>query len=419
MEKIIDEKPSFQQVEEYIKRKFSEYYLDNSQRIMPPLRMEKREYGFLLFREKIMVRHRAFQAVNELRRFVENTIPSDAYHSTAYYEKPAEEMENKGWNGSDLCFDIDADHIRTPCKEIHDTWLCKSCGTAEKGEAPANCPKCQSTKIEQDTWLCEQCLEKAKDEVMKLIEILTGDFGLSTKEMHVNFSGHRGYHLHVLSDEVITLNDNERKEIVDYVLGLGLDPIFHGLHERGVEREIIGPQVTDPGWRGRLARGVYDTLISLGITQPSQAKDRTAKLIAQQREVIQDWLRGAGWGAFSGIGIKTWKKIIEKAVSEAKLGARIDTVVTTDIHRLIRLTETLNGKTGLRVVEADIGGLEAFDPFKQALAMRGEETVQITEAPQFRLGEETFGPYKEQKETLPAYAALLLVCKGKATPVTN
>jgi len=29
-------------------------------------------------------------------------------------------MENKGWIGADLIFDIDADHIETRCKTEHD-----------------------------------------------------------------------------------------------------------------------------------------------------------------------------------------------------------------------------------------------------------------------------------------------------------
>ena len=95
--------------------------------------------------------------------------------------------------------------------------------------------------------------------------------------------------------------------------------------------------------------------------------------------------------------------------------AEIDTVVTTDIHRLIRLTDTLHGKTGLKKVEFPVSAIEGFDPFKRAVVFKtGSVSVLVSDAPEFRLGDEMFGPYKKQKVVLPTAAAMLLVCKGRA-----
>jgi len=95
--------------------------------------------------------------------------------------------------------------------------------------------------------------------------------------------------------------------------------------------------------------------------------------------------------------------------------AKIDTVVTTDIHRLIRLTGTLHGKTGFKKVEFSVSDLDDFDPFKSAIAFKGSAvTVFVSDAPEFRIGDEIFGPYKIQKVELPTAAALLLVCKSRA-----
>jgi DNA primase small subunit len=96
------------------------------------------------------------------------------------------------------------------------------------------------------------------------------------------------------------------------------------------------------------------------------------------------------------------------------LPAEIDTVVTTDIHRLIRLPETLNGKTGLRAMA--VSNLDAFDPFQDPIAFEGETTVRVTEAPAFRMGKTTYGPYTNEQVTLPAEAAMLLICKGVGGP---
>jgi DNA primase small subunit len=99
----------------------------------------------------------------------------------------------------------------------------------------------------------------------------------------------------------------------------------------------------------------------------------------------------------------------------ASSGASIDTVVTTDVHRLIRLAGSLHGKTGFKKVEFPTSEIESFDPFKSAVAFKGgSATVCVSNAPEFRLGEQTFGPYKNCKVELPVAAALLLVCKDRA-----
>jgi len=105
-------------------------------------------------------------------------------------------------------------------------------------------------------------LEAAKRETMKLIDILTEDFGFSTDELKIRFSGQRGYHLHVESDVIRSLDSMARKEIVDYLVGIGLDPELHGLYEQKGDHRVVGPDLGDAGWRGRIARGIYDLLLN-------------------------------------------------------------------------------------------------------------------------------------------------------------
>ena len=50
--------------------------------------MAQREFGFLLFREKIMVRHKGFKDFSAFGEALLSLLPSDVYYSTAYYERP-------------------------------------------------------------------------------------------------------------------------------------------------------------------------------------------------------------------------------------------------------------------------------------------------------------------------------------------
>ncbi len=372
---------------EYVYGKFSDFYSTPSTIIPSPSLLSQREMGFLLFNERIMVRHKSFESPNELKLFLSQNVPSDVYHSSAYYENPEADMDKKGWLGADLVFDIDADHIPTSCNKIHDK-----------------------------TWLCELCLSSAKEETTKLIDILENDFGFSDKEMHVFFSGHRGYHIHVENDTTKTLDAMARKEIVDYVSGLGLSIL--GRERKGPKAKKTSKYffLHDFAWNGRLKRGMRnfirtaakEDLRKIGLNQV------TSDIILSNRELISRRCIDEGfWESVKGIGFETWKKLT-KYVKDLE-SAKIDTVVTTDTHRLIRMNGTLHGKTGLKKVEFSAKNLEDFDPFKEAVAFKeGAVKVFVSDAPEFRLGGNVLGPYKNQTVELPTAAAVLLICKGRA-----
>lgn len=396
---------------DFIQRNFTDYYRRNYDTIEPPSSMEKREFAFSLFRQNMMLRHISFNSPTNLRSQLQKSTPSNVYYSSAYYEKPEEPMDEKGWEGADLIFDIDADHIPTQCNKEHDIWKCKECCNTGQGVKPEKCPKCNSQKLDSTSWLCETCLESAKEEAIKLIEILTNDFGFSIKEMRVAFSGHRGYHVHIESDAIRTLDSNARKEIVDYAMGLGLELSISDF------QKSLGPRLEDRGWRGRVAKGTYEVLLSSDREQLEKVGlKKLASQILQGKEAVQEsWKQNGPWKILKGVGPDGWEKIIRCAID--KQSAKIDTVVTTDTHRLIRLTNTLHGETGLKKIDVPTGDLEGFDPLKRAIAFRqGTVRVEVSSAPRFRLEDCFYGPYANQEVELPIGAAMLLLCKGVAKP---
>lgn len=401
----------------FVQNMFRDYYKRDDFLNCSVSMIDRREFGFISF-ENRMIRHKFFGSIKELTAFLGDFVPQDAYFSCAYYEFPEAEMEKKGWLGADLIFDIDADHIPTNCDKVHDEWACGNCGFAGKGLVPENCPICNSEKFNVSTWPCEVCLASAKEETTKLLDILMQDFGFSKNEVHIFFSGHRGYHIHVESEAVKTLDAVARKEIADYVLGFGLDVLFHGSIKenwRGMRSSSV-PSLYNFGWGRRLILGMQnfilnakeEDLIRIGL------RKSVVKAIMQNKDsLLKSWLNSGTRSVVRGVGFETWRKIAEHSLRLQS--AKIDTVVTTDIHRLIRLTNTLHGKTGFKKVEFPASAIEDFDPFKSAVAFKkGTVAVLIFDAPRFRLGDETFGPYKNQRVELPTAAAVLLICKGKA-----
>jgi hypothetical protein len=69
-------------------------------------------------------------------------------------------------------------------------------------------------------------------------------------------------------------------------------------------------------------------------------------------------------------------------------------------------------------VEFKPSELQDFDPFTGAVAFKkGTVRVLVSDAPEFRMGGETLGPYKNQTLELPVAAAVLLICKRRAEVV--
>jgi DNA primase small subunit len=388
----------------FIKQQFTEFYKENSKNIKAPHLIEQREFGFFILARNVMVRHKSYKSVETLRSFIKSFIPAHVYYSTAYYELPEANMKEKSWLGADLFFDIDSDHIITKCGKVHDTWICRDCSFIGRGIMPESCPSCKSKRFHENKWPCEVCLESTKSELIKLFDILISDFGFSSENIEVSFSGHRGYHLQINSKTIQELEPNARKEMVDYITGLGLNKTYHGDYviSMGSDKSL-----ETVGWKGRIAKGVYKFLSNVS-TEDLKNLDLSKKTVD---EIIS--MKKMDLSLVKGKSKDDLEKIISRSI--VNQASHIDTVVTTDIHRLIRMPNSLHGKTGWLKISFPTNEIETFDPLKKAIAFKkGEALIYVEEAPEFRLGEEMFGPFKNEKVELPLAAALFLLCKGGA-----
>jgi len=404
---------------EFVFQRFSEFYRDPANAVPAPPLPEHREFGYLTFKEKFMVRHRRFNTIEQFRTVLANTVPSDVYHSVAYYENPDFDMDKKGWSGADIVFDIDADHIPTSCNKIHDEFRCVKCGFEGRGLTPEACPCCEATKFQTKIWACDLCIKSAREEVAKLLDMLENDFGFAQSEMRVFFSGHRGYHLHLENEAVRSLDAMARKEIVDYVTGLGLGIFEEDKWEEKSKRKRGGNKFNlhNFGWNRRLKLGMETFMLTATLDDLKEVGIKSKALLESRDTVIKRAIQEGRWGSIKGVSEATWLRLAEHIKEEQ--AAKIDTVVTTDIHRLIRMNGSLHGKTGLKKVEFEPSELQDFDPFSEAVAFKkGKVRVLVFDAPEFRMSGETLGPYKNQTLELPVAAAVLLICKRRAEVAT-
>jgi DNA primase small subunit len=380
----------------FLKSRFQDYY--RTAEIHLPPDFTSREWGFILFDEMpefVMRRHKAFGSQGELQDYLAGMVPAHAYYSVAYYEYPnAPKMKEKNWLSADLIFDLDADHLPGAPKSYADM------------------------------------LEHVKQESLKLYGFLNNDFGFAEEDIHIVFSGGRGYHFHISTPAVRSLGSAERREIVDYVSSTGLEVNrFFGKKEvsgdAGSESAevFVLPSEDEGGWGGRINQYIISYLsritkqddsikILKGFDRIGDVKaKKLVKIFSDQHKV--SLLKQGNMSSLSGMN-KLFEALANQAVSE--MSASVDEPVTADIKRLIRLPGSLHGGSGMRVVALSISELETFDPLNDAVVF-SDESVQLKVIKPFSVqmkGNEFVVEPGDNTIEIPEYAAIYLMCRGAA-----
>ena len=326
-----------------MKEIFREYYR-NLRYEIPDL-LGSREIGFIPF-GGTMIRHRSLRGREELGKFLTSIVPRHMYYSLAYYDHPTKRsMQEKGWKGAELIFDLDADHLEGASSMTY-----------------------------------EQILEEVKKHTLRLIfTFLIGILGISEDSIKLYFSGGRGYHVHVQDDGIYRLDSNSRREISNLVRGEGVS-LSSLLNVHDTFRR-------DPsGWFSLIDTDIVHLYEGIRKNLP----DSIAKLktILKKEDQVEKYLsslekfaRMEGNTArkvdiFPTPGIKKYAAMGPKDLEICEWIARetinrtkceIDEPVTTDVHRLIRFPGSLHGKTGLAVTRIELHDLEKFNPLDSAI----------------------------------------------------
>ncbi len=364
----------------FLEDSFKKYYFEHFDLIRVPNRTSEREFGFQKFNSG-MTRHISIKDDKELHLLLMQNIPSDVYCSNACYSFPNLPMNEKDWKEADLIFDIDAKDLNLECRKNHTISKCNECN--EISINSNNCSKCNSIKLEKRSLTCKNCIDASKNEVSKLSKILTEDLDVQQNNIHVYFSGNEGFHVYVYDSQFQQLGSRERSELTDYIMFNGAIPETFGMKKFKPNRSSF-PDFEEKGWRGRFSKEVYGS------------KSKRSKIIS---ELIVN-------------GYSSFQKTLE-GISD-KIGAKIDPNVTMDIHRIFRLPGSLNSKSGLTKILCN--DLPKFDPYTEASFLDDNLVEVMANCPiEFKLKNRKFGPYFNEKVSIPTYAAVYLICKKLAT----
>ncbi|MHA1796012.1 MAG: DNA primase small subunit domain-containing protein [Promethearchaeota archaeon] len=418
----------------YLQKLFQAYYKSHFNDYPAISNLNQREFAFIRWDYPGMQRHIGYPDKSFLLNYLIKYAPRHSYRSASIYSIPsADKMENKGYLGCDFVVDIDSDHIPTSCQHTHNYVMCKNCGKLLIGDKPEECPDCHNKKFKKVVWICDECLNISKEQVHHLIDgFLLKDFNIPLSAIKLNFSGHRGYHVRIESEVFRALDQEERREIADYVTGQGFS--YNVWNFKTIQANMVGFTIDQPGWPGKIAYEFYQVLakgknaIQEVFSKPrygTPIRSNVLHHIIDQRLELMHRIESKNriWG-IPHVGLATWHRIFE--ILRDRIKADIDVVVSIDLHRLIRLEGSIHGKAGLRVVDVPYDKLDEFDPLVDALTFPQNSpnrlTLKITApiCPPIRIGNKIYDNLIHGQEyTLPLNVGIFLLCKDVAELIKN
>jgi DNA primase small subunit len=388
--------------EEFLKKHFKEYYLKHVINSVPEI--ERREFGYGVYKRKIANRNIAFSGEREMNQFLREFTPLFFSYSNAYYSFPEKTpMQSKGLLKADIIYEFDADEISSSCKKVDEEWLC------EKKFGEENFIKELEHKGETKQWFSKESLQETKQHVFRLIDMLEKEFAFSAEGIKINFSGKAGYHVHVRNEELQELNKRARIELVDYIVGKG---IYYDNLGFETKNQLIIPR-SNKGWNKRLKKGLKEFFKKDSKEISKITGFATTKINSMIRNNdVQKMFDSNFLPSISPRKNKEfWKKVLD-FVTET-YSVPIDRQTSIDLHKIIRVPNTLHGDTGLIAKEISLDELKDFSPEKETVVFNSSLIkVFVPLAPKFSLGEKEFGPFEEEEVEVPLYCAIFLLGKG-------
>jgi len=298
-------------------------------------------------------------------KLIENSKPpAGLFSSTAYYLDPNESKPTKrGLIGYDFVIDLDDDALAY-----------------------------------EDRY---DFIDAMRKKTKAVVDRFLKDLGFDEDLMLVDFSGNKGFHLTFDDEKYRNLDQSDRRQIIDYIIGNKLD------------RDIllVNNKLSHYGWN---KQAVY-FLESL-LKDPS--RDHIEKYFPKNKakkidSLLSDPAVVARLTAGSLIDFDT--KVLKLAMmKEHRLNIKnvVDKKPTVDKHRIFRVPGSLHPKSGLPSVRLSKHHLDSTDAIiDEIMILAGEDMVTITIGEDVEIDFPRKTVFTEGTHTVPRYEALCILTK--------
>lgn len=323
-------------LKEYYEAEFS---LDPALSVIGTKDFHMREFGFQVVRNGDLrfVRNISFPTPEALFEYIQATTPLSIYVGAIYSEGPdyreQRSIHQVDWIRRELIFDIDL----TDYDEV------RFCGCRGKNE------------------MCEHCWELVNVGARWIHETMVEDFGV--EGIKWDFSGRRGLHATILDYDFSTLDEEQRAAIVNYLTffkGEGKNVKYHPPAKHHKEynnrmwhllyqsffKEVTVEQLIEIGFGQSRALQILNQRDRMGVSNEFLnrhvfVRQKLASITPSQQ-------------------IPSKEEILETILF--RWSPRLDSAVTVDLRRILRMPGSVHGDTGrvVRFIEPD--EFDFFDP---------------------------------------------------------
>lgn len=388
---------------EYVRGRFRDYYRRTD--LSEPKHADGREWGFMGWGEDedSLTRHLSVYELGNLDGYVTEECPKHVYTSTGRYDTPtATDVDEKGWRGSDLVFEVTVDSVY------------------DENEADDD----------DDVPSFVERLEMCHDELITLIFRLD-EFDFD--DLDILFTGN-GYRVQVYDDEYQQLGGAERAELLDYITAEGFteESLMTLLEEEDpAESNDIAEHLAAyaGGWRREFYEEFSGFLTDLEemdeedavdtLTEFNQIGEGRAEGIYQSVSSNMGLFESGQFDAASSNMQRVIRQFISDLVEEHRVA--LNGSVTTTPHNFVSLPGSLHGDTALRVLRVPREDLLNFDPFERAVPhvfLENEITIDVQTAGSYNVAGESVN-LESGVQTVPEPLGLFLMARDKAEKTTE
>ena len=340
-------------------------------------------------------RHHCFPSTDVLRSIIRIKKPKAVFASNARYLDPGHpKMDKKTHTGVDLAFDFDF------------------------GDLPEH-------ELGSGFW---ENMDAVAVHVRRLLGQALPALGLNPDDAIISFSGGKGFHVRLVTDEVLPLTRDQRRNIQDFVRGNNLS--HYHVFARGKKSGKYAPRFepsTEGGWPGHYAASakvyfqtIHDSPKSVAVEfvkanlplhtsgeKKGQKKNPTEGTMKEIVDIIQSKSSVLNGGVLSRFFPKKKQMtLVRDSIARFAVlnnGCAIDLSVTGEIRRILRVPGSIHGKTGLPCMLLSPDELDAQSIKAKVESIVGSDLVEV-ELP--HLVQTPFGVYEKGVQTLPRFEAL-------------
>lgn len=245
-------------------------------------------------------------------------------------------------------------------------------------------------------------IDAMRKKTKAIVERFLKDLGFDEDLMLVDFSGNKGFHLTFDDEKYRNLDQSDRRQIIDYIIGNKLD------------RDIllVNNKLSHYGWNKQAVFFLEDLL-----KDPSKEnieKYFTKNKVKKINSLLTDLAVIARLSAGSLVDFDT--KVLKLAMmKEHRLNIKnvVDKKPTVDKHRIFRVPGSLHPKSGLPSVRLTKHHLNSTDAIiDEIMRIAGEDMVTVTIGEDVEIDFPRKTVFTEGTHTVPRYEALCILTKA-------